>query len=113
MIRDDTDSTETTLLRMPTCVACGNPMRYFVIDRLYCSYECAGIPVPDSRDHPASCWTWDGKPKMGFSTPEAAKRMCMILALEGVTSYYCPIHHFWHVGYSDGEDTPPPKEVTR
>lgn len=83
------------------CRACGSPFRYLVLDLQYCSYECAGEPVPDARDHPASCWTWDDKPKMGFPTLDAAERMCLIMHVPGTSSYYCPLHHFWHVGFPE------------
>jgi hypothetical protein len=101
MIRDDTERDRSDSLRLSRCRACDNLMRYFMIDGAYCSYECAGVPVPDSRDHPDTCWTWDGKPKMGFPTQGTAERTVDLLGVSGVKAYYCVIHHFWHIGYSD------------
>jgi hypothetical protein len=86
------------------CRACGIPFRFLVLDLQYCSYACAGVTVPDASTHPASCWTWDGKPKMGFPTLEAAERTCTGMHVPGTRAYYCPLHHYWHVGYSDGSD---------
>jgi hypothetical protein len=84
------------------CLMCLRPLGYTVLDLLYCSYECAGVPVPDAAEHPVSCWTADGKPKMGFPTPGAAQRMRQTLGIPGVQVYYCPCHHFWHIGYTQG-----------
>lgn len=86
------------------CAMCGGEFHYLVLDRRFCSYECAGVTVPDAQNHPVSCWTWDDKPKMGFCTPDAAWCMCVLLNLEGIKPYYCPLHHFWHVGYLDGTE---------
>ena len=102
MIRDETHSVVILAPAMPACARCGHPLRYFMIDGEYCSYECAGLPMPDSSEHPATCWTWDGKPKMGFPTRELAEAMCTTLGIPGVIAYACPHHHFFHVGYSDG-----------
>lgn len=99
------DTAQTPRLLYPyrtICAACGQPFRYLVLDRQFCSYACAGVPVPDASQHPASCWTWDGKPKMTFATPDAAQRMRGLLGIPGVKDYYCPCHHAWHIGYSDG-----------
>lgn len=84
------------------CLICTRPLGLVVLDLQYCSYECAGVPVPDSCMHPASCWTADDKPKMGFSTPDAALRMREFLGVPDVMVYYCAYHHFWHIGYTDG-----------
>jgi hypothetical protein len=102
MTRDETHGVDTLPSTTLVCARCDHPLRYFMIDGEYCSYECAGLTMPDSRDHPASCWTWDGKPKMGFPTRKLAEAMCTTLAIPGVVAYACPLHHFWHVGYSDG-----------
>jgi hypothetical protein len=102
MIRDDTERDVHSELPSHSCIRCHNPLRYIVIDAVYCSYECAGVPVPDSSEHPLSCWTWDAKPKMGFPTQETAERAVSDMGVPGVKAYYCVIHHFWHVGYSDG-----------
>lgn len=99
------DVTQTSDLLYPyrtTCAVCLRPLGYIVLDQRYCSYECAGAPVPDAHEHPASCWTADHKPKMGFPTPDAADRMREHLRIPGVMSYYCTCHHFWHIGYNDG-----------
>jgi len=93
------------------CATCEGSFRFMILDRMYCSYECAGVTVPDAQTHPPSCWTWDDKPKMGFSTPDAAWCMCVIMNVAGSKPYYCALHHFWHVGYSDGtEDADTTKE---
>jgi hypothetical protein len=86
--------------RRTACRVCGAPFRLLILDRRFCSYACVGVPVPDvAGPHPATCWTWDGKPKMCFFTPELAETMRESLGIPGVVSYYCGIHHLWHVGY--------------
>lgn len=82
------------------CRVCGAPFCYLILDRQFCSYACAGVSAPDSAgDHPVTCWTWDGKPKMCFFTPGMAESMRVGLGIPGVVSYYCDIHHLWHIGY--------------
>lgn len=102
MIRDETRDVGSIEATVFACTRCGHPLRYFMIDGEYCSYECADLPMPDSSQHPATCWTWDGKPKMGFPTRELAEDMRDALGVPGLLAYACPHHHFWHVGYSDG-----------
>lgn len=88
------------------CRVCGAPFRYLILDRQFCSYECAGASAPDSAgEHPASCWTWDDKPKMCFCTPALAESMRLGMGVPGVISYYCGIHHLWHLGYAVPADT--------
>lgn len=108
MIRDDTERDVHPSLPTASCARCGNPLRYFMIDGAFCSYECAGVDIPDSSEHPATCWTWDNKPKMGFPTQEGAERMRTSLGVDGLVAYFCTTHHFWHVGYSDGRTETPP-----
>ena len=88
------------------CKVCDAPFCYIILDRQFCSYDCAGAPAPDSGGgHPASCWTWDGKPKMCFCTPALAEAMRVVMGVPGVISYYCGIHHLWHLGYALPADT--------
>lgn len=86
------------------CRGCREKFKFIVIDRQYCSYECAQVDPPDVNEHPRSCWTDRGDPKYCYFTPDQADRAARQFNDERnphdrLHAYYCDRHHMWHVGY--------------
>jgi hypothetical protein len=85
------------------CRGCRGAFTFIVIDRQYCSYDCAGVAAPDVKEHPRSCWTDRDDPKYCYYTPDDADRAARQHNLareprERLHAYYCDRHHMWHIG---------------
>ena len=85
------------------CRRCRGAFTFIVIDRQYCSYDCAGVPAPDVTEHPRSCWTDQLDPKYCYYTPDDADRAARLHnearnPRERLHAYYCDRHHMWHIG---------------
>lgn len=85
------------------CRTCRTKFCFIIIDRQYCSYDCAGVAPPDVKEHPRSCWTDIGDPKYCYFTPDDADRAARAhnhehAARDRLHAYYCDRHHMWHIG---------------
>jgi len=85
------------------CRTCRAPFAFIVIDRQYCSYDCAGVQPPDVLAKPRSCWTDIGEPKYCYFTPDDADRAARLHnearnPRDRLHAYYCDRHHMWHIG---------------
>lgn len=89
------------------CYACRKFFGFAVYDELYCSRECAQLPVGWLLldEAPRTCWSWwkqlDGTKKrdwkVRYDSEQDARKRCPFLASE-VKFYHCPNCHGWHFG---------------
>lgn len=91
------------------CRRCRGYFGFLVIDRQYCSYDCAGVSAPDVTEHPRSCWTDKNDPKYCYFSPDDADRAARAFNAnrdprERLHSYYCDRHHMWHIGHARAAD---------
>lgn len=90
------------------CRKCRSYFGFLIVDRLYCSYACAGVPAPPLWDpnnpliYPRKCrtaippYTDTWKPKQRFDTPEEAEKA--LLQAPGKEVYHCDFCRHWHIG---------------
>lgn len=85
------------------CRACRKYFRKIVLRRLYCSYECAGVPEPDPDIRPRQCFSkvpWIGfQPKRPFFSPEEALTNHAALTNPEMKAYECPRCFMYHLGH--------------
>jgi hypothetical protein len=106
MVTSKTSRERSELLLFPErrkCRKCRIKFTFIIIDRQYCSYDCAGIVPPDVKEKPRSCWTDIGDPKYCYFTPDDADRAARIhnfdrTPRDRLHAYYCDRHHMWHIG---------------
>lgn len=88
------------------CYACrsyfGEP-ELLVVQQLYCSYECAGLPVPDLSDKPRTCFNGKGKSygkaKLVFFSMEEAAASPEARSDRSLHPYECPNCFLYHLGH--------------
>ncbi len=91
------------------CYKCRNFFDFIVVDRLYCSYACAGreAPHPEPRslgkpgDHvPRQCKLQGGKRfKRRYRSLEIARDAMALREEPGLNCYYCNYCNYWHIGH--------------
>lgn len=94
------------------CKKCRKTLNQTVIDGMYDSYSCAGIPTPSSNveEAPRHCkrmidnrWGWKTKYRSTQEVPEH-------LRTDPATNIYtCDYCHFFHVGHSKIQSYAPEK----
>jgi len=94
---------ETLFPKRLRCKTCRKGLEKIVLDGLYCSYRCAGVPVPSNKvaEAPRHCkrevngiWNWKTKYRYDGEVPEKLRQD------PGTNIYVCDYCHFKHVGHS-------------
>lgn len=85
------------------CRACRKYFGFIVLRRLYCSYECAGLPEPDPDARPRQCFSkvpWIGlQPKRAFFSLEAARANHAAQKDQTLNAYECSNCLMYHLGH--------------
>ena len=81
------------------CRRCHSPFGDLIINRLYCSYECAKKTPPsdDIRDWPRYCRTRAMEPKVRYFYPGAVNTNPQ--AVETFHVYHCDHCGMYHIGH--------------
>lgn len=91
------------------CYKCRCYLSFIVVDKLFCSYACAGreypAPEPDSRRRPGEhvprqCKLKGGKRfKRRYFTQEMAREAMLTRGEPGLIVYHCDYCNYFHMGH--------------
>lgn len=91
------------------CYKCRSYFAFSVVDRLYCSYTCAGreAPLPEPTPHgrpgehvPRQCKLKGGKKfKRRYRSLEAVQEIALNSEEPGLNGYYCDYCNYFHLGH--------------
>jgi hypothetical protein len=84
------------------CLACRRFFGFTVIDRLYCSYLCAGVKPPgdDPNEAPRKCVTGSiGSRRFKVRYQYLKQVPSFQLRKKNTDAYYCDYCHHYHIGH--------------
>jgi hypothetical protein len=84
------------------CRRCRNFIVWLCVERLYCSYRCAGLPRPEEiRPYPREHVLRNGEEKSPFDWPDDPRLLKALAEDRDPTarSYQCRHCRMWHIGH--------------
>jgi hypothetical protein len=87
------------------CRTCRSYLDVIVLKRLYCCYECAGLPQP-SGPVPRQCKNPTGARKRVFFTEDEAMASEPAREDKNLHAYECGYCHFIHLGHPSKDPRP-------